>query len=174
MPIVPNFLFSLDHPKDELNQTKLLPTVPPANWRPPLKVHCQLSKQASNKSTFNQIIMEYYSPLGGWKNSYLKCDNITDLEINQWRLNHSLTPEQIEMHKRKRHKDIVNENVAVGLMFASKAIMQLIANPFVGPLTNRLVDDVIITGWTLRTAQFFFSKYTKLAKVKFYSVRIFI
>lgn len=41
------------------------------------------------------------------------------------------------MTKRKRHKDIVNENVAVGLMFASKALMQLIANPFVGPLTNR-------------------------------------
>ena len=81
--------------------------------------------------------MEYYSPLGGWKNSYLKCDNITDLEINQWRLNHSLTPEEIAMHKRKRHNDIVNENVAVGLMFASKAIMQLIANPFVGPLTNK-------------------------------------
>ena len=50
------------------------------------------------------------------------------------------------MHKRKRHKDIVNENVAVGLMFASKAIMQLIANPFVGPLTNRSVHDVISLG----------------------------
>lgn len=30
-----------------------------------------------------------------------------------------------------------NENVRVGLLFASKALMQLIANPFVGPLTNR-------------------------------------
>lgn len=36
-----------------------------------------------------------------------------------------------------RHQDILNENVAVGLMFASKAILQLIANPFVGPITNR-------------------------------------
>ncbi|XP_034292794.1 chromaffin granule amine transporter [Pantherophis guttatus] len=31
-----------------------------------------------------------------------------------------------------------NENVRVGLIFASKALMQLIANPFVGPLTNRI------------------------------------
>ncbi|XP_013930510.1 PREDICTED: chromaffin granule amine transporter [Thamnophis sirtalis] len=31
-----------------------------------------------------------------------------------------------------------NENVRVGLLFASKALMQLIANPFVGPLTNRI------------------------------------
>ncbi|KAJ6658719.1 hypothetical protein lerEdw1_019879 [Lerista edwardsae] len=33
---------------------------------------------------------------------------------------------------------LTKENVRVGLMFASKALMQLIANPFVGPLTNRI------------------------------------
>lgn len=32
---------------------------------------------------------------------------------------------------------LTKENMRVGLMFASKALMQLIANPFVGPLTNR-------------------------------------
>ena len=39
----------------------------------------------------------------------------------------------------QRHKDIVNENIKVGILFASKAIMQLISNPFIGPLTNRFV-----------------------------------
>ena len=34
------------------------------------------------------------------------------------------------------HSDIMDENVAVGLMFASKAIIQLIATPFIGSLTN--------------------------------------
>lgn len=29
------------------------------------------------------------------------------------------------------------ENVRVGLLFASKALVQLLVNPFVGPLTNR-------------------------------------
>lgn len=29
------------------------------------------------------------------------------------------------------------ENVRVGLLFASKALIQLLVNPFVGPLTNR-------------------------------------
>lgn len=29
------------------------------------------------------------------------------------------------------------ENLRVGLLFASKAIVQLLVNPFVGPLTNR-------------------------------------
>uniref|UniRef100_A0A803U0F4 Major facilitator superfamily (MFS) profile domain-containing protein n=1 Tax=Anolis carolinensis TaxID=28377 RepID=A0A803U0F4_ANOCA len=33
---------------------------------------------------------------------------------------------------------LTKENVRVGLLFASKALMQLLANPFVGPLTNRI------------------------------------
>ncbi|XP_042331316.1 chromaffin granule amine transporter [Sceloporus undulatus] len=33
---------------------------------------------------------------------------------------------------------LTKENIRVGLLFASKALMQLIANPFVGPLTNRI------------------------------------
>lgn len=51
--------------------------------------------------------------------------------------NATFSPSEVEARAEQRHKDIVNENVAVGLMFASKAITQLIANPFIGPLTNR-------------------------------------
>lgn len=32
------------------------------------------------------------------------------------------------------------ENVRVGLLFASKALVQLLINPFVGPLTNRYLS----------------------------------
>ena len=39
--------------------------------------------------------------------------------------------------KRRKHKELLKENVEVGVMFASKAVVQLIANPFVGPLTNK-------------------------------------
>ena len=42
--------------------------------------------------------------------------------------------------KEDRHKDILKENIKVGLMFASKAFLQLIANPFVGPITNRWTE----------------------------------
>ncbi|GMT36103.1 hypothetical protein PFISCL1PPCAC_27400 [Pristionchus fissidentatus] len=41
--------------------------------------------------------------------------------------------EQIE-----RHRMLAEENVHVGLMFGSKALIQLIANPWVGPLTNKI------------------------------------
>lgn len=37
----------------------------------------------------------------------------------------------------KKHMTLLNENQEVGVMFASKAIVQLIANPFIGKLTNR-------------------------------------
>lgn len=36
-----------------------------------------------------------------------------------------------------RHQELINENAEVGVMFASKPIVQAITNPFVGPLTNR-------------------------------------
>lgn len=35
------------------------------------------------------------------------------------------------------HKELVGETVEVGLMFASKAFVQLLANPIVGPLTHK-------------------------------------
>lgn len=37
------------------------------------------------------------------------------------------------------NKDLLNENVQVGLLFASKATIQLLTNPFIGLLTNRWV-----------------------------------
>jgi len=46
--------------------------------------------------------------------------------------------ERLEEEKRRKHKELVHENVEVGVMFASKAVVQLIANPFVGPLTNKI------------------------------------
>ncbi|PAA57588.1 hypothetical protein BOX15_Mlig020917g1 [Macrostomum lignano] len=37
-----------------------------------------------------------------------------------------------------RHEQLVEMNIHVGLMFAAKSVMQLMVNPFVGPLTNRI------------------------------------
>ena len=43
----------------------------------------------------------------------------------------------------KGDKQLLNENVKVGLLFASKATVQLITNPFIGPLTNRWVTPPV-------------------------------
>ncbi len=138
-------MFQLEHPNDlRYNESELLPTVPPAQWKPQQDNNCVWTKQTPNNSTFNQLVMEYYSPLKKeWENTYLVCDKITDLEVNRIREKQQLTPEERERHKQKRHKDIIEENVSVGLMFASKAMVQLIANPFVGPLTNRYVKNLM-------------------------------
>ncbi|XP_035892202.1 synaptic vesicular amine transporter isoform X1 [Anopheles stephensi] len=40
--------------------------------------------------------------------------------------------------REERHKELVEETVEVGLMFASKAFVQLLANPIVGPLTHKI------------------------------------
>uniref|UniRef100_A0A336LQF8 CSON011074 protein n=1 Tax=Culicoides sonorensis TaxID=179676 RepID=A0A336LQF8_CULSO len=40
--------------------------------------------------------------------------------------------------REERHKELVEETVEVGIMFASKAFVQLLANPIVGPLTNKI------------------------------------
>jgi len=37
----------------------------------------------------------------------------------------------------ERHQELVGETVEVGLLFASKAFVQLLVNPIVGPLTHR-------------------------------------
>jgi hypothetical protein len=42
-----------------------------------------------------------------------------------------------------RHKELVEETVEIGLMFASKAFVQLLANPIVGPLTHKYVLKVL-------------------------------
>lgn len=43
-----------------------------------------------------------------------------------------------------KHNELIQENVEVGVMFASKAVVQLITNPFVGPLTNKYVHSIAI------------------------------
>lgn len=48
-----------------------------------------------------------------------------------------LSPSDPGYQSWKKHQELVKENVEVGIMFASKAIVQLITNPFVVPFTNR-------------------------------------
>ncbi|KAK2712403.1 hypothetical protein QYM36_011176 [Artemia franciscana] len=44
---------------------------------------------------------------------------------------------QTTYSQKSRRDELEDENLEVSILFASKAIMQLIANPFVGPLTHK-------------------------------------
>ena len=61
---------------------------------------------------------------------------MTDDDTATTRMNRITTLSAIDAHEL-RHKELVNENTEVGVMFASKPIVQAITNQFVCPLTNK-------------------------------------
>nr|QQY02554.1 synaptic vesicular amine transporter [Cryptocotyle lingua] len=53
------------------------------------------------------------------------------------------------VHKLRR-ETAGNEHIQIGVMFASKAVVQLMVNPFVGPLTNRIGYSIpMFTGFLI-------------------------
>ncbi|XP_023609168.1 synaptic vesicular amine transporter isoform X2 [Myotis lucifugus] len=119
VPIIPSYLYSIEHEK---NATEV-PTTRPA-------------PTASPSDGF-QSIFSYYD------NSTVATGNTTgDLQgrplpkatTQPMVTNSSAGPSDCP----SGDKDLLNENVQVGLLFASKATVQLLTNPFVGLLTNRI------------------------------------
>ncbi|XP_043788912.1 synaptic vesicular amine transporter isoform X1 [Apis laboriosa] len=55
-----------------------------------------------------------------------------------------------ESEEKQRHRELLQETVAVGIMFASKAFVQLLANPIVGPLTHKIGYSIpMFTGFII-------------------------
>ncbi|XP_038221465.1 synaptic vesicular amine transporter [Zerene cesonia] len=109
VPIIPEFLYDIQHPDAPLSVAIEDLTTPPAPPTP-----------------------------------YCPCLNITSLPVE------NVTHVNITAEKEVRHQELIHETVAVGVMFASKAIVQLLANPFVGPLTHKIGYSVpMFTGFIL-------------------------
>ena len=51
--------------------------------------------------------------------------------------NFSTTVDPVQAQKDHRNEDLIEETVDVGMMFASKAFVQLLTNPIVGPMTHK-------------------------------------
>lgn len=116
VPIIPNFLRKLENPFEYVNQTFNRTT---------LSTAC-VSRDEPEQSEFQRLVRSYNKRL-----SYTESD-CTNVTVN------ITVPDYDEIQiETRRHAELANENVKVGLMFASKAMIQLIANPFVGHLTNR-------------------------------------
>ncbi|GAB0191996.1 synaptic vesicular amine transporter [Grus japonensis] len=119
VPIIPSYLYSIKHEK---NATEIQTTKPNA-----------VSPTMDNF----QSIFSYYD------NSTMVTGNESD-KTQPRELHHTQTEQMIvnvtpsPSDCPKEDKDLLNENVQVGLLFASKATVQLITNPFIGPLTNRI------------------------------------
>lgn len=171
MPIIPNFLFKLEHPDEyDVSTTTTAASTTPrfARMRSRVPAHCrllpddfQIRRQKGRGSDgrplstvaaesyvgqrrrvvcFNTTNQNQIQQLMRQKGlaDYEEDEEIDDEETDEEGVTIS---SQLERNRTTsnddRHRDILNENMIVGMMFASKAILQLITNPFVGPITNR-------------------------------------
>ncbi|XP_065528429.1 synaptic vesicular amine transporter isoform X3 [Lathamus discolor] len=119
VPIIPSYLYSIKHEKNASETQTTKPSV------------------VSTTMDSFQSIFSYYD------NSTMVTANESDktqpgelhpTQTEQMIVNVTPSPSDCP----KEDKDLLNENVQVGLLFASKATVQLITNPFIGPLTNRI------------------------------------
>uniref|UniRef100_A0A8C1Q3X0 Solute carrier family 18 member A1 n=1 Tax=Cyprinus carpio TaxID=7962 RepID=A0A8C1Q3X0_CYPCA len=110
VPIIPTFLYATEH------QTQELPSAAPSEAQP----------------TYISIFSMYDN------NTY--TISTANLTISSSANGSSvLNGSSVERHGCKEDSEFLEEeNVRVGLLFASKALVQLMVNPFVGPLTNRI------------------------------------
>jgi len=171
VPIIPNFLFKLEHPDEyDVSTTTTAASTTPrfARMRSRVPAHCrllpddfQIRRQKGRGSDgrplstvaaesyvgqrrrvvcFNTTNQNQIQQLMRQKGlaDYEEDEEIDDEETDEEGVTIS---SQLERNRTTsndgRHRDILNENMIVGMMFASKAILQLITNPFVGPITNR-------------------------------------
>ncbi|GJQ77093.1 hypothetical protein Trydic_g23664 [Trypoxylus dichotomus] len=113
LPIIPEFLYNINHPDAPLDGSSV-PTT----------------------TTATTTTVKILPPCSGEIVTTTEPDNFTLFSteelttVNQTALD--------EINRLKRHKDLVGETVQVGMMLASKAFVQLVANPFVGPLTHKI------------------------------------
>ncbi|XP_006625565.1 chromaffin granule amine transporter [Lepisosteus oculatus] len=124
VPIIPSFLYATEYQTSEHSVTLNDSSLP--------------TQKAYEATTFSSVFSFYDNA------TYVVSDsavNVSDL-ISDVNVNSSFEREAVTSAPYnncvKNSDYLVEENVRVGLLFASKALVQLLTNPFVGPLTNRI------------------------------------
>uniref|UniRef100_A0A665TSU9 Solute carrier family 18 member 2 n=1 Tax=Echeneis naucrates TaxID=173247 RepID=A0A665TSU9_ECHNA len=143
VPIIPSYLYNLDEAADMALKNNTL-------------------SQQDSPRAFHSIVSLYDNTLRVSGSN--DTARFTDLV--------STTPAAAELLQNASYcpqstSKLLNENIKVGMLFASKATVQLITNPFIGPLTNRIGYQLpIFVGFCimfLSTIMFAFSSsYTLL------------
>ncbi|XP_074495974.1 chromaffin granule amine transporter isoform X2 [Sebastes fasciatus] len=156
VPIIPTFLYAMEHPSPEPQtaQPSLLP-------RPSLGVPSQSPSPRSDlqtsRGTAQQPRPSHGAPVLGTQSEQsprssplvslfdnstfslqeIRTDPTPDTEPTaaDLQINGTAAPESSCLQDSAFLEE---ENVRVGLLFASKALVQLLINPFIGPLTNRI------------------------------------
>lgn len=118
VPIIPSYLYSIKHEK---NATEIQTAKPVLT--------------ASSSGGFQSIFSYYDNSTMATRNhtGELHVGLLPTATTQHMVTNASTVPSDCP----SEDKDLLNENVQVGLLFASKATVQLLTNPFIGLLTNR-------------------------------------
>ncbi|XP_051250309.1 chromaffin granule amine transporter isoform X2 [Dicentrarchus labrax] len=163
VPIIPTFLYAMEHPSPEPQtaQPSLLPlpshgaprlgTVPSQSPSPTSNLQTSQLPQPSRSAPVLDTQPEQRPPpsfpplVSLFDNATFSLQEIrteptADAEpTDQTSSTTDLQPnETAESSCLQDSLFLEEENVRVGLLFASKALVQLLVNPFVGPLTNRV------------------------------------
>ncbi|XP_043273073.1 synaptic vesicular amine transporter isoform X2 [Venturia canescens] len=133
VPIIPEFLYDIKHPNATLSEhldgpSRLITTIPPLTTT----TLASTGKCVCPQNLTNNGQLEFLH------SSTIHSSTITtpaDLIVSPTAYNVTAAEEAERM---QRHKELLEETVAVGMMFASKAFVQLLANPIVGPLTHKI------------------------------------
>uniref|UniRef100_A0A3Q0TB01 Solute carrier family 18 member 2 n=1 Tax=Amphilophus citrinellus TaxID=61819 RepID=A0A3Q0TB01_AMPCI len=113
VPIIPSYLYTLDESTDTLKNN--------------------ITSQQNSPGSFQSIVSLYDNTvrLSGFNATARTTELVPPTPTGT-----ALPPNSTDC-PRSTNK-LINENVKVGMLFASKATVQLITNPFVGPVTNRI------------------------------------
>lgn len=110
VPIIPSYLYNLDESTDVVLKNNT-----PSQQSPPGAFH-------NIVSLYDNTVRSLVTNTTAMSTDFVP--NATEVPLNS-----SDCP--------RSNSKLLNENVKVGMLFASKATIQLITNPFIGPLTNR-------------------------------------
>uniref|UniRef100_A0A8C9ZMP8 Solute carrier family 18 member 2 n=1 Tax=Sander lucioperca TaxID=283035 RepID=A0A8C9ZMP8_SANLU len=114
VPIIPSYLYTLDESTDVVLKNST-------------------ASQLAAPGTFHSIVSLYDNTVrSSGSNATARSPDLVPMAPAATELPHNISdcPQSASR--------LLNENVKVGLLFASKATVQLITNPFIGPLTNRI------------------------------------
>uniref|UniRef100_A0A8C8SB17 Solute carrier family 18 member A2 n=1 Tax=Pelusios castaneus TaxID=367368 RepID=A0A8C8SB17_9SAUR len=119
VPIIPSYLYSIKHQKNETEIQTIRPEI----------VSSTVDSFQSIFSYYDNSTMDTGSQSNRTRSRNLYHTQTEQMVVNMTNVSSDCPTED---------KDLLNENVQVGLLFASKATVQLITNPFIGSMTNRI------------------------------------
>ncbi|CAL7938361.1 unnamed protein product [Xylocopa violacea] len=150
VPIIPEFLYDIKHPNATLSQQF-------ENDGSHRTTIAAVQPTTSNTitSTSSSIITTPKCSQASRSNdsqlAFLTSSTLASMELISLPESSSVSPlSPEEEEKQQRHRELLGETVAVGVMFASKAFVQLLANPIVGPLTHKIGYSIpMFTGFII-------------------------